>query len=163
MSCTLMDYEILGLDNEGAANLSNITGRAAAGAQTNHQHISTMLYELIGVVSRSAFVLARITLTHFPRSVPAAASTRSKSTLHPNLRYHHDLRTTLTPLPESRAQQATKSSLPAVSSAASHTGALSSSPNPPASRAQPTTMATTSSCASTRAQRHSTPSKGLSV
>ena len=81
MTCTLVDCEILGLDKEGAANLSNITGRAAAGAQTNHQHISAMLYELIGVVSRGAFVFARITLTHFPRSVPAAASTRSKSAL----------------------------------------------------------------------------------
>lgn len=81
MRCTLIDCDILGLDKEGAANLSNITGRAAAGAQTHHQHISAMLYELIGVVCRGAFASINTILTHFPRSVPAAASTRSKSTL----------------------------------------------------------------------------------
>ena len=81
MNRTLIDCGILGLDKERAANLSNITGRAAAGAQTNHQHISAMLYELIGVVCRGAFVLARFMLTHFSRSALAAASTRSKSAL----------------------------------------------------------------------------------
>jgi hypothetical protein len=47
----------------------------------NHQHISAMLYELIGVVCSGAFVLTTHHTNPYPRSVPAAASTRSKSTL----------------------------------------------------------------------------------
>lgn len=39
-----------------------------------------MLYELIGVVGHGVFDLIHTILTHFSRSVPAAASTRSKST-----------------------------------------------------------------------------------
>ena len=47
----------------------------------NHQHISAMLYELIGVVCCGAFILTTCYTNAFSRSVPAAASTRSNSTL----------------------------------------------------------------------------------
>jgi small subunit ribosomal protein S6 len=56
-------------------------GRAATQAARKHQQsTSAMLYELIGVVGRSALFITSSPTNTFSRSVPAAASTRSKST-----------------------------------------------------------------------------------